>query len=201
MRWGPLASFNGHLEAHSPGADAAGALSAAGAVSPARLAEDRRAGSAIIGSGDFAREDGAGTLAREPPAGHAGPDRPVSGDGVRRAPPGIVFVGGGCRGSVADSQRGAGEDADVDGGRDDVRESQGDAGAGSPRWYPAGSGTRRAEGRALVGRLATRKFGAQTAEQLSRILEDIADPEQLAEVADAIMDCDSDAELFARVGV
>ena len=58
----------------------------------------------------------------------------------------------------------------------------------------------RAEGRALVGRLATRKFGAETAEQLSRVLEDIADPEGLAEVADAIIDCDSDAELFARVG-
>ncbi len=58
----------------------------------------------------------------------------------------------------------------------------------------------RAEGRALVGRLATRKFGAETAEQLSRVLEDIADPEKLAEVADAIIDCDSDAELFARVG-
>ncbi|MYH51335.1 MAG: hypothetical protein F4139_00125 [Gemmatimonadetes bacterium] len=59
----------------------------------------------------------------------------------------------------------------------------------------------RAEGRrALVGRLATRKFGAQTAEQLSRVPEDIADPERLAEVADAIIDCDSDAELFARVG-
>ena len=59
----------------------------------------------------------------------------------------------------------------------------------------------RAEGRALVGRLATRKFGAETAEQLSRVLEDIADPERLAEVADAIIDCDSGAELFARVGV
>ncbi len=58
----------------------------------------------------------------------------------------------------------------------------------------------RAEGRALVGRLATRKFGAETAAQLSRVLEDIADPEKIAEVADAIMDCDSDAELFARVG-
>ena len=58
----------------------------------------------------------------------------------------------------------------------------------------------RAEGRALLVRLATRKFGAQTARQLSRFLEDIADPEQLAEVADAILDCDSDAELFARVG-
>ena len=59
---------------------------------------------------------------------------------------------------------------------------------------------RRAEGRALVARLATRKFGAETAEQLSRVLEDIADPERLAEIADAIIDCDSDAELFARVG-
>jgi len=58
----------------------------------------------------------------------------------------------------------------------------------------------RAEGRALVGRLATRKFGPETAEQLSRVLEDIADSERLAEVADAIIDCDSDAELFARVG-
>ena len=27
------------------------------------------------------------------------------------------------------------------------------------------------------------------------------DPERLAEVADAIIDCDSDAELFARIGM
>ena len=59
----------------------------------------------------------------------------------------------------------------------------------------------RAEGRALVGRLATRKFGARTARRLSRILEDISDPERLADVADAIIDCDSDAELFARIGM
>ena len=59
----------------------------------------------------------------------------------------------------------------------------------------------RAEGRALVGRLATRKFGARTAKQLSRVLEDVADPERLAEVADAIIDCDGDAELFARIGM
>ena len=57
------------------------------------------------------------------------------------------------------------------------------------------------EGRALVGRLATRKFGARTARRLSRVLEDIADPERLAEAADAIIDCDSDAELFARIGM
>ena len=57
------------------------------------------------------------------------------------------------------------------------------------------------EGRALVGRLATRKFGTRTARRLSRILEDIANPERLAEAADAIIDCDSDAELFARIGM
>ena len=57
----------------------------------------------------------------------------------------------------------------------------------------------RAEGRALVGRLATRKFGAETAERLSRVLENVADPERIAEVADAIIDCDSGTELFARV--
>ena len=58
----------------------------------------------------------------------------------------------------------------------------------------------RAEGRALVGRQAARKFGARTARRLSRILDDVSDPERLAEVADAIIDCDSDEELFARIG-
>ena len=52
---------------------------------------------------------------------------------------------------------------------------------GSSRGLEQGLGRGRAEGRALVGRLATRKFGAETAEQLSRVLEDIADPERLAE--------------------
>ena len=60
---------------------------------------------------------------------------------------------------------------------------------------------RAAEGRALVGCLATRKFGAHAAEALSRVLEDVADPERLAEVSDAIIDCDSDAELRVQVGV
>lgn len=59
----------------------------------------------------------------------------------------------------------------------------------------------RAEERAaLLGRLATRKFGAETAAELSRILEGVADPNRIAEVADAIIDCDSGKELFARVG-
>ncbi|MCY3810092.1 MAG: hypothetical protein OXG58_11855 [Gemmatimonadetes bacterium] len=52
-----------------------------------------------------------------------------------------------------------------------------------------------------MGRLATRKFGAATAERLSRVLRDIADPDRLAEIADAIIDCDTDKELLARVGM
>ena len=52
-----------------------------------------------------------------------------------------------------------------------------------------------------MGRLATRKFGAQSAKKLSRVLDDIADLERLADVADAIIDCGSDAELFARMGM
>ena len=51
----------------------------------------------------------------------------------------------------------------------------------------------------LVRRLATRKFGAETAERLSRILEDLADADRIDEVFDAIVDCDSGAEFFARV--
>ena len=50
-----------------------------------------------------------------------------------------------------------------------------------------------------VRRLATRKFGAETAERLTRILEDRADADRIDEVVDAIVDCDSGAELFARV--
>ena len=51
----------------------------------------------------------------------------------------------------------------------------------------------------LVRRLAARKFGAETAERLSRILEDMADADRIDEVVDAIVDCDSGTELFARV--
>ena len=59
----------------------------------------------------------------------------------------------------------------------------------------------RAEERAaLLGRLATRKFGTAVAEELSRMLEGVGDPNRIAEVADAIIDCDSGKELFARVG-
>ena len=55
--------------------------------------------------------------------------------------------------------------------------------------------------RALLRRLAARKFGTETAERLTRMLEDIADADRIDEVFDAIVDCDSGAELFARVRV
>ena len=56
------------------------------------------------------------------------------------------------------------------------------------------------EGRMLlVRRIATRKFGPETTERLTRILEDMADADRIDEVVDAIVDCDSRAELFARV--
>ena len=51
----------------------------------------------------------------------------------------------------------------------------------------------------VVRRFATRKFGAETAERLTQILEDMADADRIDEVVDAIIDCDSGAELFARV--
>ena len=53
--------------------------------------------------------------------------------------------------------------------------------------------------RALVRRFATRKFGAEAAERLTRILEDMGDADRIDEVVDAMIDCDSGAELFARV--
>ena len=51
----------------------------------------------------------------------------------------------------------------------------------------------------LVRRLAARKFGAETAERLARMLEDMAEADRIDEVVAAIIDCDSGAELFARV--
>ena len=57
----------------------------------------------------------------------------------------------------------------------------------------------RAEGRAtLVFRLAGQKFGARTAEQLARLLDDISDPEAIARIGDRIIECETGEELLAR---
>ena len=44
--------------------------------------------------------------------------------------------------------------------------------------------------RGLVRRLAARKFGAETAERLTRVLEDMADADRIDKVVDVIVDCD-----------
>ncbi len=58
----------------------------------------------------------------------------------------------------------------------------------------------RAEERALLCRLASRRFGAETGERLSRMLGRLTDPERLAEVGDQIIECGTGAELLDRAG-
>ena len=56
----------------------------------------------------------------------------------------------------------------------------------------------RAEERALLDRLAALKFGAQTAERLSDMLDGLTTPEELLEVGSWIIECDTGAELLDR---
>ncbi len=58
----------------------------------------------------------------------------------------------------------------------------------------------RAEERALLCRLAARKFDTETAERLSGLLERLTDPERLAEVGDWIIECGTGADLLDRAG-
>ena len=63
----------------------------------------------------------------------------------------------------------------------------------------------RAEGRnegqiAVMRRQAARKFGAETAERLAERLAEIADPEQVGEISDWLIDCDDADALLARSG-
>ena len=44
------------------------------------------------------------------------------------------------------------------------------------------------------------RFGADTAERLSGLLDGIADPDRLAEAGEWIVRCDSGSELLNRVG-
>ena len=53
--------------------------------------------------------------------------------------------------------------------------------------------------RALLRRMASSRFGATTAERLSRVLAGIADPERLAEVGDWLVRCDTGEDFLARV--
>ena len=53
--------------------------------------------------------------------------------------------------------------------------------------------------RALLCRLAARKFGASAAERLAAALSGVGDPARLAEVGDWIIECATAADLLARV--
>ena len=57
---------------------------------------------------------------------------------------------------------------------------------------------RREERATLVCRLASLKFGARTAEQLSKLMEGITDPEEIARIGDRIIQCETGEELLAR---
>ena len=61
-----------------------------------------------------------------------------------------------------------------------------------------GLGLGRMEGRATLCRQARLKFGAETAERLSQLMEGIADPEQIARIGERIIECETGAELLAR---
>ena len=58
----------------------------------------------------------------------------------------------------------------------------------------------RAEERALLSRLASQKFDAETGERLSGLLARLTDPERLAEVGGWIIECGTGAELLDRTG-
>ena len=57
----------------------------------------------------------------------------------------------------------------------------------------------RADERALLCRLAARRFDRETAPRLSGLLESLKAADELAVVGDWIVDCETGADLLARV--
>ena len=58
---------------------------------------------------------------------------------------------------------------------------------------------REQERRAMLVRLARRKFGSETAERLAALLEGVSDPERTEPVADLIIDCASGSDLLEQL--
>ena len=56
----------------------------------------------------------------------------------------------------------------------------------------------RAEERALLERMAASRFGGDTAQRLSAVLAEIADPERLAEVGEWLVRCETAEEFLTR---
>ena len=52
--------------------------------------------------------------------------------------------------------------------------------------------------RALLRRMAASRLGAGTAERLSEILAQVADPDRLAEIGEWLVRCDTGEEFLAR---
>ena len=76
--------------------------------------------------------------------------------------------------------------------------------AWTTRWLEEGRAEGRAEGRSegradVVCRMAARKFDAATAERLSGRLAGIADPEQVGEIGEWLIECENGDELLQRV--
>ena len=73
--------------------------------------------------------------------------------------------------------------------------------AGMERGMERGHFKGRVEGeRALLIRLAQRRFGADIAEALSKLVGGVDDPDRLAEVGDMVVDCATGRELLDRAG-
>ena len=71
---------------------------------------------------------------------------------------------------------------------------------GLERGIEQGRAEGRAEGRAaMLGRVASRRFGAETAEQLAGLVRAMG-AEQLARVGDAVVDSETGEELLAVAG-
>ena len=54
--------------------------------------------------------------------------------------------------------------------------------------------------RALLRRLATLRFGVDTGDRLATLLEEVIDPDRLAEVGEWIIECEDGAALLTRTG-
>ena len=54
-------------------------------------------------------------------------------------------------------------------------------------------------GRELVHRMVTRRFGPSAAGQLLPVLDRISDPEDIAPIADAVIECETAEEFLDRV--
>lgn len=52
--------------------------------------------------------------------------------------------------------------------------------------------------RELVRRLVSRRFGPATADRLVPVLDPLSDPERIAAIADAVIQCETVDELIAR---